>query len=44
MGTVGIAGGPPDRPGKVNVFLGLGANSYSLKTKKIPVGRVALGD
>ena len=44
LGTVSIAGWPPDRPGKVNVFLGLGANFYSLKTKKIPVGRVALGD
>lgn len=41
MGTVSIAGQPPDRPqGKVNVFLGLGANFYSLKQR----GRVASGD
>ena len=29
--------------GRVNAFLGLVANFYSFKTKKVPTGRVALG-
>ena len=32
-----------DRPGRVNSFRGLVANFYSLMTKKIPAGRLALG-
>ena len=34
----------PDRPGRVDSFHGLTANFYSLKTKKIPAGRLALVD
>ena len=34
----------PDRPERVDSFRGLIANFYSLKTKKIPAGRLALGD
>ena len=34
---------PSDMPGRVDPLHGLVANFYSLKTKKIPAGRVALG-
>ena len=34
----------PDRPGRVDSFCELVANFYSHKTKKIPAGRLALGD
>ena len=34
----------PDRPRRVDSFHGLIANFYSLKTKKISAGRLALGD
>ena len=44
MGTVSSVGRPPDRPGKVDSFHGLIVNFYSLKTKKIPAGRLVLGD
>ena len=44
VGIVIAVGWPPDRPGKVDSFCGLIANFYSLKTKKIPAGRLALGD
>ena len=44
VGTVIAVGWPPDRPGKVESFCGLIANFYSLKTKKIPAGMLALGD
>ena len=37
-------GSSPDRPGKPNAFYGLVANIFILRTKKIPAGRVALGD
>ena len=43
-GTASAAGQPPDRPGRVDSFHGLVANFYSLKTKKIPAGRLGLGD
>ena len=39
-----IAGLPLDKSGKVDIFCGLVANFYSLKTKKIPARRVALND
>lgn len=35
---------PPDGPGRVDTFHGLVANVYSLKTKEILAGRLALGD
>ena len=35
---------PPDRPGRVSAFCGLAASFYSLKTKKNPAARLALGD
>lgn len=44
VGTVSTAGRPPDRLGKANSFHGLIANFYSFKTKKIPAGRLVLGD
>ena len=31
-------------PGRADTFCGLAASFYSFKTKKIPAGRVALGD
>ena len=37
MGTVSTAGQPADRLGKVDSF-------HSFKTKKIPAGRLMLGD
>ena len=39
-----IAGQPPDRPGRVDSYCELIANFYSLKTKKISAGRLALDD
>ena len=36
--------GQPDISGKTNIFCGLIAIFYSLKTKKIPAGRLVLGD
>ena len=33
----------PDRPGRVGSFCGLIASFYSLKAKKTPAGRLALG-
>ena len=44
MGTVSTAGQPADRLGKVNRFPGLRVNVCSFKTKKIPAGRLMLGD
>ena len=41
MSTVGQ---PPDRPGRVDSYCELIANFYSLKTKKISAGRLALDD
>ena len=43
-GTAYLSGQSPERPGRGDAFHGLGANFDSLKTKKIPAGRVALGD
>ena len=39
VGTVSTVGRPPDRPRRADSFYGLIANSYGLKTKKIPAGR-----
>ena len=39
-GTLSTVGRPPNRPRRVDAFPGLAANSYSLKTKKIPGGRL----
>ena len=44
VGTVSTVGRPPDRLGKADSFHGLIANFYSFKTKKIPAGRLVLGD
>ena len=44
VGTASAVDQPPDRPGRVDSFRGLVVNFYSLKTKKIPAGRLALGD
>ena len=44
VGTVSVAGQPLDRPGRVDSFHELIANFYSLKTKKMPAGRLASGD
>ena len=44
MGTAYLSGQSPERPGRGETFHGLGANFDSLKTKKIPAGRVASGD
>ena len=43
-GAANTAGRLPDRPGRADPLCGLVANFYSLKTKKIPAGRMALGD
>ena len=43
-GTANEASRPPDKPGRVDSFHGLRVHFYSLKTKKIPAGRLALGD
>ena len=37
-------GEPPDRPERVDGFCGLIANFNSLKPKKMPAGRLVLGD
>ena len=39
VGTVSTVGRLPDRPRRADSFYGLIANSYGLKTKKIPAGR-----
>lgn len=39
-GTLSTVGQPPNRPRRVDTFPGLAASSYSLKTKKIPGGRL----
>ena len=44
VGTVSAGGRPPDRAENADSFCGLIANFYSLKTKNIPAGRLALGD
>ena len=44
VGAENVLGQPPDRPGRVDSFCGLIANFYSLKPKKIPAGRLVLGD
>ena len=44
VGTESTAGQPPHRPGRLDCFREIIANFYSLKTKKIPPGSVALGD
>ena len=41
---VSTAGQPPDRPGRVDGDREFIANFYILKKKKIPAGRLALGD
>ena len=43
VGTASAAGRPPDRQGRADHFLWLVDSFYSLKTKNIPVGRMALG-
>ena len=43
-GAANPAGRLPDGPGRAGPLCGLVANFYSLKTKKIPAGRMALGD
>ena len=43
MGAASTAG-QPDRPGRADNFCGLVAHFYSLETKKIPAGKLALGD
>ena len=43
MGIARTAGNP-DAAGRVSAFHGLVANFYSLMTKKISAGRLALGD
>ena len=42
--TTSIGGQLLDRPGRVDSFCGLVANFYNLKMKKIPAGRLVLGD
>jgi len=37
--TAKTASHHPDRPGRTSPFHGLAANFYSLRTKKIPMGR-----
>ena len=44
MGTASTLSRSPDGPRRVDRFRGLIANFYSLKTKKIPAGRLMLGD
>ena len=44
VGIASLVGPPPDISGKANSFRELIADFYSLKTKKIPVGRFPLGD
>ena len=44
MGASSTADQPPDRTGRADNFCGLVAHFYSLETKKIPAGRLALGD
>jgi len=44
VGTVSTVGQPPDRPRRIDSFSGLVANFNSLGTKKIPAGKLALGD
>ena len=44
MGTAGAVDQPPDRPGRADSFRDLVVTFFSLKTKKIPAGRLALGD
>ena len=41
---VSTVGQPPDRPGRVDGDHEFIANFYSLKKKKIPAGRLTLGD
>ena len=43
VGPASAVGRRPDRPRRLNTFPGLVVNFYSLKTKKIPAGRLALG-
>ena len=43
-GSASTAGWPPDRPGWIDIFHLLVVSLYRLKEKKIPAGRVALGD
>ena len=43
-GAANAAGQPPDRPGRVDGDREFIANFYILKKKKIPAGRLALGD
>ena len=43
VGTLSTAGQPHNRPRRVNSFHELIANFYSLKTKKIPGGKLASG-
>ena len=44
VSPVSTVGQPPDRLGKIDCFCVFIANFYSLKTKKIPAGRLVLGD
>ena len=43
-GAENTAGRLPDRRRRADPFRGLAANFYSLKKKKIPAGRMELGD
>ena len=43
-GAANTVGWLSDRPGRADPLCGLVVNFYSLKTKKIPAGRMALGD
>ena len=44
VGSVSAAGQTPDGPGRGDTSRGLVAGFYSLKTKQIPAGGLALGD
>ena len=43
MGAASAGGWPPDRPERVS-FRGLTTSFYSLRTKKIPPGPLAIAD
>ena len=44
QGAASTVGRPSNRPARGNTLCGFVANFYSLKTKEIPAGRLALGD
>ena len=43
-GIANAVGRPPDKPGRIDAFHGLEANFYTLITKKMSAGGLALGD